>query len=368
MNGRKRRGAAFYASVATCLAAVACGDAPQGAAGGPGGGAPPPAEVKTITLEPKAIPNSSEFVATVQSLRSTTIQPQVEGIVTRIFVKSGDRVSPGQPLAQVDPDMQQAAVNSLEAAQAAREADLAYATQQLQRLRTLFEAGAVSRQELEQAETAMKTAEAQLTSIQAQIRESQVQLRYYRITSPTTGVVGDIPVRVGDRVTESTVFTTVDQNQGLEVHIAVPLEQAANLKLGLPVELLDQGGEVIASTKVSFVAPRADEATQAVLVKSLLQELPPSIRVMQYVRARVVWSQEPGLAVPIIAVSRISGAYFCFVAEPQAEGFVARQKPVQVGTVFGDEYVILGGLQAGERVIVSGIQKLGDGAPVKPVA
>jgi multidrug efflux pump subunit AcrA (membrane-fusion protein) len=67
-------------------------------------------------------------------------------------------------------------------------------------------------------------------------------------------------------------------------------------------------------------------------------------------------------------VSRVSGAYFCFVAEPQQNGFVAKQKPIQVGEVLGEEYVIRAGLKPGERVIVSGVQKLGDGMPVKPEA
>jgi RND family efflux transporter MFP subunit len=346
-------------------AAVACrGGAEQPAPGGPG--AFPPAEVTTITLAAKPIPRATEYVATVRSLRSTTIQPQVEGFVTRIFVASGDRVRAGQPLVQIDPDKQQAAVSSLESARAAREADVTFAKQQLDRIRALLDTGAVSRQELEQADTAHKTAEAQLAALEAQIRESRVQLEYYRVTAPAGGIVGDIAVRVGDRVTTSTEITTIDAGQGLEAYIAVPLEEAAGLKPGLPVELLDRDGTVFARNSVTFIAPRADDATQSVLVKSLLRDAPPSLRVLQYVRARIVWSTEESLAVPVVAVSRVSGAYFCFVAEPQEGGFVARQKPVQVGEIIGDEYVVRSGLQAGDRVIVAGIQKIGNGAPVTP--
>jgi len=89
---------------------------------------------------------------------------------------------------------------------------------------------------------------------------------------------------------------------------------------------------------------------------------------MQYVRARIVWSNEPALAVPVVAVNRISGQYFVFVAEQGQQGFVARQKPVTVGEVVGEDYIVQAGLKAGERVIVSNIQKIGDGAPVKPSA
>jgi RND family efflux transporter MFP subunit len=307
----------------------------------------------------------TEFVATIQSLASTTIHPQVEGIVTRIFVKSGDRVRVGQPLVQIDPDKQQASVASLEASRVAREADVAFAKQQLARLQKLFEAGAVSRQELEQAETAHQTAQAQLAAIQSQIRESRVELRYYRVTAPAAGIVGDIPIRAGDRVTSSTMITTIDQARGLEAYISVPLEQAGELKPGLPVELLDAEGKVVATNPITFVAPRADDATQSVLVKAELRDRPPSLRVLQYMRARIVWSTEPRLTVPVVAVNRMAGQYFVFVAESGEQGTVARQKPITVGEIVGEEYVVRSGLNPGERVIVSNLQKIGDGAPVK---
>ena len=328
----------------------------------------PPTEVTTIVLATKAIPRTSEFVATVRSLRSTTIQPQVEGIVRRIFVRSGDRVRAGEPLVQIDPEKQQASVSTWESTRVAREADVAYAKQQLDRMQTLLEAGAVSRAELEQAETAHKTALAQLNAIQSQIRESQVELQYYRVTAPAAGIVGDIPIREGDRVTPSTLITTVDAGEGLEAYINVPLERATNLRMGLTVELLDSQGQMIASNPITFIAPRADDQTQSVLVKAMLRSVPSSIRVMQYVRARIIWSTEPTLAVPVVAVNRISGQYFVFVAEQDKQGFVARQKPVTVGEVVGEDYVVRAGLKAGDRVIVSNIQKIGDGAPVKPSA
>jgi RND family efflux transporter MFP subunit len=323
-------------------------------------------DVQTIVLEAKPIPQSSEFVATVRSLRSTTVQPQVDGIVRQVFVRAGDRVGAGQPLIQIDPDKQQATVTATESQRASREADLAFARQQLARMQKLFDAGAVSKAELEQAETAQKNAEAQLAAVQSQIRESQVELQYYRVTAPSAGVVGEVVVRQGDRVTPATIITTIDQPEGLEAYINVPLERAMDLKPGLMVELLDSAGEVIAANPITFIAPRADDATQSVLVKSTLRQMPPSLRVLQYVRARIVWSNEPTLAVPIVAVNRLAGQHFVFVAEESDKGVVARQKPVTVGPVAGENYVVLAGLEPGERVIVSNVQKLGDGAPVKP--
>ena len=350
------------------MLAVSCGgdQNAQGPGGAGGRGAFPPMEVKTIVLEAKPIPQSSEFVATIRSLRSTTVQPQVEGIVRQVMVRAGDRVTVGQPLIQIDPDKQQATNTVTESQRASREADFAYARQQLVRVQKLLEAGAVSRAELEQAETAHKNAEAQLAAVLSQIREDQVELRYYRVTAPSAGIIGEVVARQGDRVTPSTMITTIDQPEGLEAYINVPLERAVDLAPGLLVELLDPDGAVIESTPVSFIAPRADDATQSVLVKATLRRMPASIRIMQYVRARIVWSNEPALAVPIVAVSRLAGQHFVFVAEQDEQGIVARQTPVTLGDVSGEDYLVLGGLMAGDRVIVSNIQKLGDGAPVKP--
>jgi RND family efflux transporter MFP subunit len=354
----------------TALAASACGggDPSAGPGGGGGRGAFPPTEVKTITITPKPIPQTSEFAATVRSLRSTDLQPQVEGIVRQILVQAGDHVRAGQPLVQIDPDKQQATLATVQAQRVAREADVAYAKQQLARMQKLFDAGAVSQAELEQAQTAEKTAEAQLAAVASQIRETQVELEYYRVTAPTEGIIGDIPVREGDRVTKSTLITTIDQAEGLEAYINVPLERAPSLHTGLTVELLDNDGKVIASNPITFISPRIDDATQSVLVKATLRTRPPGIRVMQYVRARIVWSNEPAISVPVVAVNRVSGQYFVFVAEQGQGGIVARQKPITVGDLIGEDYIVRSGVKEGEKVIVSNIQKLADGAPVKPEA
>ena len=103
------------------------------------------------------------------------------------------------------------------------------------------------------------------------------------------------------------------------------------------------------------------------LAKSLLKDVPPHIKVQQYVRTRVIWRSRPGLTVPIVAALRINGQYFVYVAEqgPQG-GLIARQRPVQLGEVEGNNYVVKSGLKAGDKLIVSGIQKIADGAPVQP--
>ena len=122
----------------------------------------------------------------------------------------------------------------------------------------------------------------------------------------------------------------------------------------------------MASNPITFVAPRVDTATQTVLAKAMLKEVPPSVRVQQFVKVRIIWRSAQGLTVPVTAVSRISGQYFAFVAEQGPNGMVARQRPITVGEIRENEYIVNSGLKVGEKLIVSGIQKIGDGAPVKP--
>jgi RND family efflux transporter MFP subunit len=186
------------------------------------------------------------------------------------------------------------------------------------------------------------------------------------VTAPIAGTVGDIPVNAGDRVTRSTVLTTVDENDVLEVYINVPVQQAPQLKVGLPVRLVDDTGRVIATNKITFVSPNVDTSTQSVLAKAQLVEGRGQFRSDQFVRARVVWTTAPGLMLPVTAVTRINAQFFAFVAEKSAEGMTAKQKPVQLGDIIGNDYVVQSGLSAGEQLIVSGLQKIRDGAPVMP--
>jgi RND family efflux transporter MFP subunit len=350
---------------ALLMASAACGSkqAPPGAQGFP------PSAVKLATASTSNIEDATEFVATLKSLNSTTIQPQIDGQITQIFVKSGDRVALGQPLVQIDPRRQQAAVSSQEAERAATEASVGYAREQAQRASALFAAGAISKQEQEQADTALKTAEANLKALQAQVQQQQVQLRYYTIAAPTGGVVGDIPVRQGMQVTTSTLLTTVDQNETLEVYMSVPLERAGDLKKGLPIQVLSSdGAQQLASTTVNFISPHVDDQTQSVLVKAAVRNPDLSLRASQFVRARLIWKTTPGLVIPVTAVLRVNGQYFAFVAEDANGKLVARQRAVKLGAIVGDTYAVLDGIKPNERIVVSGVQKLADGVPIAPEA
>jgi RND family efflux transporter MFP subunit len=349
------------------LGTLACGGAETAAGGGGRGGGMPPMGVEIVTLEPKPVEQTTEFIGTIKSRRSTNIQPQVEGFITRIAVKSGSRVGQGALLMEIDSRMQQAAVSSLEAVRAQRQIDVTYARQEAERATKLLAAGAASQMDADRAANALKAAEAQLRTTEEQIRQFRTDLAYYHVTAPTAGVVGDIPVREGDRVTKSTLLTTIDANVGLEVYINVPVQQAPQLKTGLPVRLLDETGGPVATERINFISPSVDTTTQTVLVKTPVS-VPGGLRTDQYVRAQIIWSTEPGITIPLTSVIRINGVWFAFVAEQGPNGLVARQRAVTLGPVIGNNYVVMSGLKPGDKLIASGVQKIRDEAPVAAAA
>ncbi|MGA9980322.1 MAG: efflux RND transporter periplasmic adaptor subunit [Candidatus Sulfotelmatobacter sp.] len=360
------RSATLSLMIAVVSAAVGCSShAPQSAqAGGPPG---MPVKVQ----EAKAVPvnDSSDYVATVKSRDSAVIMPQVEGQITQIFVHSGDAVETGAALMEIDPLKQQATVRSQESSRAAQQANLEWTKQQYDRSKGLFAAGVVSRQDLDQAKSAMDAAQAQMDSLDAQVREQEVQLHYYKVVAPRSGIVGDIPVRVGDRVSTTTQVTTVDKPGGLEIYVYVPIEHSGQLKMNLPVQVLDSEGKIVADSRVSFISPQVDNTTQTVLVKARIANRNDALRQSQFVRARVIWGTHRNPQVPILAVSRLAGQYFAFVAEPQQSGaYVARQRPLKIGQTVGNDFEVEDGIKPGDKVIVSGTQFLLDGAPVIPLS
>lgn len=357
------------ALVAVAAAAGALTGCNRGQAPPPGASAMPPTAVKITVAASKPIQDATEYVATLKSLHSTSIQPQTDGQITNIYVKSGDRVAEGAPLMQIDPRRQQAAVSSQEAERASKEAAVTYARQQAQRAQELFKAGAISKQEEEQAATALETAEADLKSLDAQVQQQRVQLRYYTVVAPTAGVVGDVPVRVGMQVSSQTMLTTVDQVATLELNVGVPLERSGDLKTGLPIDVMSSDDQQkLATSAVGFISPRVDDQTQTILVKGTVNNPGGVLRVDQFVRARIIWKTTPGLVVPVTAVTRVNGEFFAFVAENTGGKLFAKQRAIKVGPIVGDDYAVLEGLKPGDQIVVSGVQKLADGVPIQPAA
>jgi multidrug efflux pump subunit AcrA (membrane-fusion protein) len=217
------------AALLLLLAIVAIlGGCQKSAADNPPGAGAPAIPVQTQIAASVKIPDTSEYLSLLKSRHSAVINPQVEGQIIKIFVKSGDRVTPGTALLQIDPLKQQATVSSQEATRAAQEANLRYAKVSLERAQKLFAAGVISKQDFDNAQTNYEGALAQVKALDEQVVQQKVELHYYSVTAPMDGIVGDIPVRVGDRVTVSTMLTTIDEPGALEAYIYVPAERARN--------------------------------------------------------------------------------------------------------------------------------------------
>src|ERR1700758_2813489 len=178
------------------LAAIGCQQAAQKAPpAGPGMQAMP---VKTVAVSLQPVAQSSEYMATIKSRRTATILPQVSGLLTKILVHSGEHVKAGQALMEIDPRQQQATVAAQGATERQKKALLDYDTIELDRQKKLFAAGVTSKDALDQAQQAYDNAKADYEAALQTRHSQEEQLGYYTVRAPFDGVVGDIPVHVGD--------------------------------------------------------------------------------------------------------------------------------------------------------------------------
>jgi RND family efflux transporter MFP subunit len=322
--------------------------------------------VQTVTVSMSPVAQSSEYVATIKSRRSATLQPQVSGTLTTIDSHSGEHVKAGQLIMQIDPRQQKATVESMRATERQKKAVLDYNTIEVERQHKLFDAGVTSRDANDQAQQAFDNAKADYESA-VEARKTQEQLLdYYTIRAPFDGIVGDIPVHVGDYVTTATMLTTVDENRDLEVYIYVPTERSGEVHMGQGVDLTDNSGKLLEKTRIDFISPQVDSGLQGILVKAPVHN-PELLRNAEIVRAQVIWDTKPRATVPVLAVSRLGGQTFVFLAENQGGKYVAKQQSITVGDTVGNDYAVQSGLKEGDKVIVSGTQFLMDGAPVIPL-
>lgn len=373
------------------------------------------------------IQDRSDYAASLESRQSVRIQPRVAGQISKIFVQPGDRVKAGQPLLQIDAAQQRAQVvnrqatadtaaadidtaqanmanaeqtlRSLVAERASAQADVQFKQQEYQRFEQLAQAGASSKQnaaqklnDLRAASATLQAAEASiqaqkssinaarsnvkrgrlaLKAAQANTSEGAAQLQYYTISAPLPGIVGNIPVKTGDVVANTTQLLTVTQNDRLEVQLQIPLERSSSLHTGLPVKLFDNRDQELQTGQISFIAPDVDPATQSIQVKATFSNL-QNLRTAQFIRARVIWKENSGVLLPTSAISRLAGRNFVFVAAAAKDaacpntdtgknlsaGLVAVQKPIELGKIIGNDQEVLSGLTVRDRIITSGILQL----------
>ena len=231
-----------------------------------------------------------------------------------------------------------------------------------------------SEEEVGAARASLDRENAALKQAQSQANVESENLEDTRIVAPVSGVVGDITLKLGDYVNVGQELTSLTLNNTLEVRFSVPSERATQLRRGLPVELRvnNKEGKPVARGKISFIAPEVDDDAQAITAKATFANPNGRLRSEQFVRARVIWDQNPAVLIPTVAVSRIGNQAFVFVAQTDENSQsgeaqqVAKQKPVELGAIQGNSYQVLEGLKGGETIVTSGILNLSDGAPIVP--
>lgn len=349
-------------AITGCKKQVAVGPAGAGMQGMP---------VQTAVVAMAPVPQSNEYVATIKSRRSASLVPMVQGTLTQIRVASGNYVRAGQILMEIDPRLQIATVASARATEQQKKAVYDYNVVEVDRQRKLFEAGVISRDAYDQERQAFENAKADYDSAVEVRKTQEEQLAYYTIRAPFDGVVGDIPVHVGDLVSPlmspASILTTVDENKDLEAYIYIPTERSSQAKQGLDVELMDNSGKLLERTKINFLSAQVDSTLQGILAKAPVHTTPEILRNAQTIRARVIWSTTPMAVVPVLAVTRQGGQSFVFVVRQQGPHLLAQQTAVTLGDTVGNSYAVTSGLNAGDRVIVSSTQFLVNGMPVIPL-
>jgi multidrug efflux pump subunit AcrA (membrane-fusion protein) len=379
---------------------------PESKAGGPPGGFVMPVSLLTLSKQPTT--DTSDFMAELISDESTTIKPQIEGRIVRVFVADGQQVRKGQPLFQLDNSQQQALVNSLEATsqstgaqvgvvvkgmdalRADRKgilADLAFNQQQLARYEALKTTDSVSSKDVEQYQSTVKQLQSRLGSLDANIQGQQQQIKqisasvlrdkaardsakaslgFYTIKAPFTGTVGEVKAKLGDVVDANTLLTSLTNNNTLELQSAIGSDSAGKLKPGGLLEMLNSQNDPVGTARITFIAPNVDSLSQTVLVKATVPNRQGMFRADQKLKARVIWGSGQALKAPTSAVFRMAGQPFVYLAKPgkAPDQFSAKMVPVTLGPIQGDGYILKSGVKEGDRVITSSIQKLQDNMPV----
>src|SRR5689334_18722444 len=224
----------------------------------------PPLPVRILRLTEKPINDEDEYLASLTSRRSITLYAQVNGYIRKIAQKPGDKVRQGALLIEIDPGQQAATLKSLAAGLETRKATRDFAVHNDESSKTLVESGLLSSLEYQQRRSQRAAAEADVKVAEAQMQAQADLLRYYRITAPSDGAVGDVPVKIGDYVTPQTRLTSVDQDNLVEAYVYVPINKAPNIKPETKIALVGEDGQIVCEEKPSFVSPQVNVDTQTV--------------------------------------------------------------------------------------------------------
>ncbi len=369
------RDAVAVLAISISLALAGCGGKPQ-QQGGFGG----PADVGVVTMKTQAVSLDVEISGRTSAFLVSDVRPQVGGIIQSRLFTEGANVKKGQPLYQIDPATYRASLASAQAGLAQAQATLTSAKLKADRYKDLVAINAVSRQDNDDAQAAWKQAVANVAAQQATVQQARINLDYTRVTSPVSGRIGKSSVTPGALVTASQATALATVQDLSQIYVDVPQSAADILKLrrqlaqgqldasgNLDVTLtLDDGSTYPLTGKLQFSDVTVDPGTGSVNLRAIFPNPNGVLLPGLYVRAHLAKGVAPqGLLVPQAAVSRnTKGEATVFVVGPNNK---AVQKVIGVGQTVGDSWLVTGGLNPGERVIVEGLQKVHPGADLKPV-
>jgi membrane fusion protein (multidrug efflux system) len=344
--------------------------------------APPPQEVTVLTVTPKTVPATLEFVAQAGSSHQVEIVARVAGFLEKILYKEGELVKEGQVMFQMDQKPFQAQVAAAKGEVENRQAQLWTAKSNLDRIKPLAEQDAASKSDLDNAIGAVKSAEAAVYESQARLEKAQLDLGYTVIKSPVKGVSSKALLREGAYLQPSgtaSQLTYVAQLNPIWIDFTMSQNQRAFLgeevrqgRLALPkdqdyeVELeLSDGNRYPYKGKVNFADPSFSKETGTFLVRAEVPNPKEELRPGMFVKAFLQGAVRPNaIVVPQKAVQQTANGHTVYVANAKNQ---AEIRPVVVGDWIGPDWIINQGLKSGDRVIVEGFQRLAPGAPVKPI-
>ena len=346
--------------------------------GTPAPPARPTPEVTAVTVNPRDIPVTFEFVAQTQSSQAVNIQARVSGFLDKRVYTEGDVVRAGQVLFLMDPKPLQAQVDAAQAQLNNAQAALDVAKFNLDRTKPLAEQNALSQKDLDDANGNYLSSKANVDAARANLESAKLNLSYATITSPITGVTGSAIVADGTYVsTSNSQLTTVSVLTPMWVTFSLSEAEALRyrdeVERGLlkrpvgdayTVEIVLADGSIFPEIgRITFADPAYNSQTGTFTVRVQLANPQGLLRPNQFVRARLKGAIRPNaLAVPLRAVQQGPKGHFVWVVGK--EGTV-EMRPVTVGSWIGEEWQITNGLQPGAVVVVDGALALSAGAAVK---
>jgi membrane fusion protein (multidrug efflux system) len=339
-------------------------------------------EVTAVTVTPQDTPVQFEFVAQTQSSREVEIRARVDGFLDKRLYTEGEMVHAGQPLFQMDRKPFEAALLSAEGQLEQQQARHEVAAATLARVRPLAARNAVSKKELDDAVGSEKSTKAAVLAAEGEVRQAKLNLGYTTINSPLKGLSSFAKKQEGSYLTvgDQGLLTTVQQVDPIWVNFSISenellsyRDQLAKGRLKFPandnfeVEVVLADGSVYPKRgRINFAAPSFSDQTGTFLVRTVLPNPNGQLRPGQFVRARVYGSSRPGaIRLPQRAVQQGSKGHYVWVIGSDGK---AKQRVVDVGDWYGDDWFISQGLKTGERVVVDGAGRVTPTAPLKVAA